>query len=281
MEKPTWIQWLVDTGERLRTVDGKAVEVWEFHHENNQEVLSAWASHFRNQYCFDCDIDFMRGKKSRKDYLNDIKFPSRTTRLGPAIRAGDFGEILVADYLQWIFNYWVPRIRWSSKAVKDESSKGCDVIGFQFYDPERISPNDLLTTFETKTCFSKGSSKYRLQDAVNDSAKDHIRIDESLNYLKQKLYERGNRDDAQKIERFQNPVDVPYRELCGAVALFTTDFFDEDAISETDIRRIPKSKRGTETYPHPNRDHLVLLVIRGRDMMNLVHELYRRAADEA
>jgi len=281
MEKPTWIQWIVNTGERLRTTDDKIVEVWEFRHENNQEVLSAWAAHFRNHYCLDCDIDLVRGRRSRKDYLNDIKFPSRTTKLGPPIRAGDFGEILVADYLQWILNHWVPRLRWSSKVVRDESSKGCDVIGFQFYNPEQISPDDLLTIFETKTRFSGGSRKERLQDAVNDSAKDHIRIDESLNYLRQKLHERGNQDDAQKIDRFQNPVDVPYQESNGAVALFTTDFFDEDAISETDTRKIPKSKKGTETYPHPNRDRLILLVIRGKDMMNLVHELYRRAADEA
>ena len=224
----TWtskhIKWLVDTGERLTTPDGKTVEVWELRHQNNGEILSAWAKHFRNHYCRDCDIDFMRGKKSRKDYLNKVKFPCKTTKLGPSIRAGDFGEILVADYLQWILDFWVPRVRWSSKAVRDESAKGSDVIGFQ-YDSGTLTSEDLLAVFETKTCFSKGSNKSSLQDAVNDSAKDHIRIDESLNYIKQKLYERGEKDEALKVERFQSPVDAPYKELYGAAALFAGNMF--------------------------------------------------------
>jgi uncharacterized protein DUF1837 len=281
MKEATWVQWLADTGERLRTIDGKLVEVWEFHHENNQEVLSAWARHFRNQYCLDSEIDCLRGRKSRKDYLNDLKFPSTKTRLGPATRAGDFGEILVADYLEWVLGHWVPRMRWCSKAVRDESTKGCDVIGFRV-DPGHITLDDALAVFEAKTSFSRSSSgANRLQDAVNGSAKDHIRIDESLNYLKQKLLDRGNVDGAQKIERFQNPVDTPYRESYGAVALLSTDFFDKTVISETDVTRIPRSSRGTETYRHPYRDRLVLLVIHGADMMRLVHELYRKAADEA
>lgn len=281
MEKPIWVQWLVDTGERLQTTDGKTVKVWEFRYTDDQEALSMWATHFRNHYCPDYKIDALRARRSRKDYLNDVKFPSRTSP-GPSIRAGDFGEILVADYLQWILNHWVPRMRWSAKLRRDSSPQGCDVIGFQFHNPEHTSPSDLLAIFEAKTCFSPSSSRRnRLQDAVNGSAKDHIRIDESLNYLKQRLIDRGDQNDADKVERFQNPVDVPYRELYGAAALFTDDYFHTDAVSETDTRKIPKSTRSTETYPHPSRDRLILLVIRGKDMMNLVHELYRRAADEA
>ncbi|MEX3073927.1 hypothetical protein AB3Y13_19385 [Vibrio alginolyticus] len=41
-------KWLVDIGERLKTADGKEVAVWEFRHENDEAVLSAWAKHFRN-----------------------------------------------------------------------------------------------------------------------------------------------------------------------------------------------------------------------------------------
>ena len=49
-------KWLVDTGERLKTADGKDVEVWEFCHVQDDTVLSAWAKHFRNHYCFDSDV---------------------------------------------------------------------------------------------------------------------------------------------------------------------------------------------------------------------------------
>lgn len=275
------IKWLVNTEERLTTVDGKKVEVLEFRYENNDEIMSAWAKHFRNHYCLDSDIDFMRGKSSRKDYLNSLKFPSATPGFGPGIRAGDFGEILVADYLQWILGYWIPRIRWASKAIPDESSKGSDVIGFQFCDPDQVSGKDILAIFEVKAGLSKSSGKDRLQDAVNDSAKDYLRLAFSLHYIKQKLYDRKEKDNALKVERFQNPVDIAYQKVYGAAALFTDTRFDSDVIAKTDTTKIPVSKKNTAIRPHPNRDQLFLVVIRGKSMMNLVHDLYRRAADEA
>lgn len=159
-------KWFVDTGERLKTADGKEVEVWEFQHQDDEDVFSAWAKHFRNHYCLDTEIDFLRGKRSRRDYLNNIKFPCRTSKLGPGIRAGDFGEILVADYLQWLLGFWLPRVRWGSKVIRDESPKGSDVIGFRFHKKEGTSQKDVLIVFESKTKFS-GSGKNRLQDAIH------------------------------------------------------------------------------------------------------------------
>lgn len=275
------IKWLVDTGERMTTSDGKEVEVWDFRHDNDEEVLSAWAKHFRNHYCLDTEIDFLRGKRARPDYLTNIKFPCKTSKLGPGIRAGDFGEILVSDYLQWLLGYWVPRIRWSSKVVRDESPKGSDVIGFRFHEEEGDpSTRDVLFVFESKTKFS-ASKVNRLQDAINDSAKDHIRIDESLNFIKQKLFEKKEIEQAQRIERFQSPVDMPYRETFGAAAIISSEYFDANELASADCSKIPKSAKSSEFFPHPNSDSLVLLVIKGPGMMDLVHELYRRAADEA
>ncbi len=275
------IKWLVDTGERLNTADGKKVEIWEFQHQDDEDVLSAWAKHFRNHYCLDKDIDLLRGGQSRKEYLENIKFPSAKTRLGPSIRAGDFGEILVADYLQFVLKCWVPRVRWSAKVVRDESPKGSDVIGFKFQNENGgASSEDVMFVFEAKTKFSS-SKNNRLQDAINDSAKDHLRIDESLNYIKQRLIERSAIDNAQMVERFQNPVDMPYKEINGAAAIISDEYFDAETLASADCSKIPKSATSKEFFPHPNYDSLVLLVIKGPDMMNLVHELYKRAADEA
>ena len=285
MEHEPWTsehtKWLVDTGEQLETADGKKVSVWEFRHEKDEAVLSAWAKHFRNHYCLDTEIDFLRGKSSRADYLTKIKFPSKTTRLGPGIRAGDFGEILVSDYLQWRLGYWVPRVRWSSKVIRDESPKGCDVIGFRFDKQNgEVSTGDALFVIESKTKFS-ASKTNRLQDAINDSVKDHIRIDESLNFIKQKLFDKSKIKCAKKIKRFKNPVDMPYEEIYGAAAIISDEYFDADELATVDCGNIPKVEKSKEFTSRPNADSLVLLVIKGADMMDLVHELYRRAADEA
>lgn len=274
-------EWLVDTGERLKTADGKEVEVWKFQHQDDEHVLSLWAKHFRNHYCLDTEIDFLKGRRTRQDYLNDIKFPCKTTKLGPGIRAGDFGEILVADYLEWLLGYWVPRVRWSSKVIRDESPKGSDVIGFHFHKTNcETSPKDVLAVFEAKTKFSSSGGN-RLQDAINDSAKDHLRIDESLNFVKQILFERRQIDQAQRIERFQSPVDIPYKESYGAAVLISDEHYNTGILEESDCGKIPKSAKSKEFIPHPNGKNLILLVIKGPAMMDLVHELYRRAADEA
>lgn len=265
------IKWFVDTGERLKTADGKEVAVWEFSHEKDEAVLSAWAKHFRNHYCFDSEIDYWRKgyKCSRTEYLNNIKFPDPKAAPGPSIRAGDFGEVLVADFLEYLLDYWVPRTRYGDKTIRNESTKGSDIIGFHILKDGKVSSKDKLAIFEAKTQFSGKKAKARLQDAVDDSEKDITRKAESLNAIKQRLHSRKKLGDAGIIERFQNEVDHPYKEVYGAVALFENALFDSGLMSSTD------------SSSHPYSSDLALIVIKGEQMMPLVHELYRRAADEA
>src|SRR4030042_2518472 len=97
------LKWFLDTGKRLTTADGKTVEVWEFRHRKDNAIFSAWAKHFRNHYCLDNEIDILKPPRyARSKYLPSMKFPDHSAGLGPGIRAGDFGEILVADYLQYL-----------------------------------------------------------------------------------------------------------------------------------------------------------------------------------
>lgn len=270
----TWtnkhIAWLKDTGERLTTVDGKSIEVWEFHHKNDDIILSAWAKHFRNHYCYDNEIDALRAGTglSRSEYLCKYIFPDVAKTPGPSIRAGDFGEILVADYLRYLLKYWVPRFRYDEKAIRNESTHGVDILGFKFVS-EKASPDDILACFEVKTKLT-GSPENKLQNAVVDSIKDFcIRNGESLNALKRRLIRSKENKKAKAIERFQNKADHPYRELSGAIAIFSNNSFESKTIASTD------------TSTHPNSNSLNLLVIKGNDLMSLVHNLYRIAADEA
>ena len=265
------VKWFVDTGKRLKTADGKEIEVWEFQHQDNDDVLSAWAKHFRNHYCFDNEIDYWRKgySYSRTEYLNNIKFPDPKDAPGPSIRAGDFGEVLVADFMEYLLDYWVPRTRYGNKSIRNESTKGSDIIGFYIAKDGKSSSKNKLAIFEAKAQFSGNKAKARLQDAVDGSAKDIARKAESLNAIKQRLRDRHEYDEADRIELFQNEVDHQYKEVFGAVALFENTLFDTDLTSST------------ATSAHPHANDLILLVIKGEQIMPLVHKLYRRAADEA
>lgn len=264
------LNWLIDTGERLSTADGKSVQVWEFRYRNDDVILSAWAKHYRNHYCLDCEIDELRDGTglSRTGYLCKLVFPDKSKAPGPSIRAGDFAEILLADFLEFILDFWVPRFRYDEKAVRNESTKGADILGFRLVTQEE-SPEDTLSAFEAKAKLT-GKPVNRLQDAVDDSVRDfYIRKAESLNALKRRFIRSGDRDEAQRIQRFQNKTDRPYCEISGAAAILSKSAFDHRLIAATDSSK------------HPNNSALNLIVIKGKNLMPLVHELYRRAADEA
>lgn len=252
------------------TNENKIVRIFSFKHNIvDNLIMSDWAKHFREHYCLDTEIDIMRDGTglTRSEYLTNMKFPDKSAAPGPSIRAGDFGEILVADYLEFIMNYWVPRTRYSRKTIKNESTKGSDIIGFKFID-DTESPKDTLAVFEAKANFVSRMDN-RLNDAINDSAKDRIRDAESLNAIKQRFIDNKEFDKVRNISRFQNPSDKPYKKIYGAVALFSNDIFTEENIKEATIVK----------HPHPN--NLELITIKGDDMMTLVHELYKRASDEA
>ncbi len=264
-------QWFIDTGQPLTTAHGKTVQVWEFRHQPDAAVLSAWATHFRNHYCDDGEIDGLLRSPTdtRAAFLNEVKFPDQYTAPGPSLRAGDFGEILVADFLQYLCDYWVPRTRYDRKITKNSPIPGSDIIGFRFVNDGEFSPQDELAIFESKAQFSGRKTTPRLQDAVNDSGKDPARRGESLSAIKQRLIDRGEQNDANRVERFQNPADRPYTETYGAVALFDNQYFNMALESATNA----------SAHPHPN--NLCMIVIKGDDMMDLVHALYERAANEA
>jgi hypothetical protein len=265
------ILWLVPTPPGLLTSDGKPIEVWEFQHQDDPAVMAAWAKHFRNHYCLDTQIDLLRNGTglSRADYLKTVKFPDPIASPGPSIRSGDFAEILVADYLRYVLNYWVPRSRYSNKAVRNESTKGSDVLGFKIVRQGVPSQRDELALFETKAQLTGRTPAPRLQDAINDSVKDEIRKAESLNAIKQKLLDSGAIGDIATVERFQNFTDHPYTEKYGAVAVFSTSAYSTTTVGES------------STAGHPHSARLALMVIRGDDLMTLTHQLYQRAANEA
>lgn len=263
------VGWLKIAGD-FSTACGRTVPVFDLHHDiTNDSVMSAWAYHFRQHYCSDEDLVFNKpARLSSYDYLVNIKFPSKTKKPGPSIRSGDFAEILVADYIQYVRDYKVPRTRWDRKTVANESSKGSDVVGFKW---DRLKPNvsDELLIYEIKALAAENGRTAVLQNAVNDSAKDEIRIAETLNAMRQRLGDRKDLESALMVDRFQNYSDLPYSRRYGAAAVITTSSFKLPKLASTTVNN------------HPFRDDVEMLVIRGASLIPLINALYERSANEA
>jgi hypothetical protein len=157
MSAPAHLDWLVDTGERLKSADGVEIEVWELQHGDDPAVFSAWAKHFREHYCDEEMLTkLVTGTgETHAQYLLNKKLPDEKDPPGPSIRAGDFAEIFAADYIEYKLGYWCPRqLRYDQKWNRNESTKGCDVLGFQFIEGDGFDPNDELFIFESKASCS-------------------------------------------------------------------------------------------------------------------------------
>lgn len=264
------LKWLENTGEVIKTTCGKEAPVYHFNHDiTNNEILSAWAKHFRNHYCSDSDLAVLKPEEMTNSiYLLELKFPDVIKKPGPSIRAGDFAEILVADYLEFLRAYYVPRTRYDRKIIGNESSKGSDVIAFKQLGDEPSNKDELLI-YEVKAKLSGNKPSNVLQAAIDDSSKDEIRIAESLNAMKQRLHDKSDTAGVATIDRFQKNIDQPYKRFYGAAAVITNAAYCTEKLSESD------------TSNHVSHNELELLVITGEQLMPLVHALYKRAADEA
>ncbi len=252
--------------ESLYTKDGKQISIMKLEVENEQNVLDEWATHFREQYRYLKDLDFERHGtgRTRQEQLRDYVFPSDSIKPGPSTRVGDFCEILVADYIEFVCSYYVPRIRYRDKFNRNTSPQGSDVLGFKI--GEKISDKDEALVFEVKGTSSPiGNPKgyKRLQEAINDSNKDLSRYAESLNATKLKLYRMGKSEEADIIERFQNRTDRPYVLKYGAAAVLTEEkFVSSDMINVTTDAHI---------------GDVELIVIYTKNLKLLIDEMYRRA----
>lgn len=267
MPLTTHQNWFSDTGTELTTTTGQTVKVIDFNHGEDEEMMIAWAKHFRNQYIHDEKIDEACTPMglSRSDYLKDIKFPN-TANPGASVRSGDFSEVLVADYVQFVLDYSVPRTRHDAKLNRNTSPNGVDVIGFKLVGGGE-NRRDEMISFEVKASLA-AKNQSAFQNAIDDSKKDfNTRTPEALNAMRQRLKERGDLEQVKLVERFQNKTDHPFKEVTGAVLVCSTHCWEDGFVTSANSE-------------HPN-ENLYLLAIRGEQLMELANKLYKLAYDSA
>ena len=269
---PQYLSGLSKHAETLSTSDGRRIDVWELTVAPTASYLSEWASEFRQHYCSDDEIDALRAGTglTRSEYLTQLVFPDKSAAPGPGVRAGDFAELLISDYVEHLLGYWVPRSKYAEKASRDESVKGVDILGFQLANPPGPTPTDALLAFEVKAQFSGRKYNGRLQTAIDDSSKDYLRRAITLNATKRRLRQAGEYDKSLLVQRFQNLSDHPYVYRSGAAAVLSDTAYDESLL-----------QTATKISDHQNAANLELIVVRGNELMTLVHALYERGAHEA
>lgn len=249
------------------TNSGQKITVYELNVEDDVDTLKEWAKHLREHYCLDDEIDFLRSgtELSRENYLSQIIFPDPKKGMGAAVMSGDFAEILVHDYIEFIEQYYTTRTRYSRKVNRNSSTMGSDVLGYKCSNATKPNKNDELKVLEVKAQSSENKPENKLQTAVDHSVKDMARLAESLNAEVQRLVDRNKYDEAKIIQRFQWKTDRPYKLSFSAVAVHSKKSFSEDLLKEVDISNHPDS-------------NINLLVICSEKLMEFIKEMYVRAS---
>ena len=252
----------------IYTNEGKKIEVFHLDIQDDPEIFEEWAKQFRRNYCSDDELQEMTNEIniSSNEYLKNYKLPS-DSGIGLSTMSGDFGEIVVSDYLQYIEEYAVPRTRYDSKVNKDTSTQGSDVLGYKKGD--MTLQNDEIIVIEVKSSASTGSSltnKQRLQVAINHSDKDFERFSTSVvaSYLK---LVKDNSDQADIVKRFLNTTDHPFNVIYGAVAVHSNQSYDIEFI------------KNAVTQHHRAKENLRLLVIHSNELLNFIKRLYLKASE--
>lgn len=265
--KPQHLDWVIEE-KTVTTFEEKRIIVYELNIQNNENILDSWAKNLREHYCADSEIDIFREGYGfeRDEYLREIKFPDAHNPPGPSVRSGDFTEILVADYVQYILDYVVPRTRYDRKVNRNSSTMGSDLIGYKC--SKKMSADDEMIVFEVKATASevKPSSKARLQKAVDDSNKDVLRLAETLNAVFQRLLDRNDLEEAKRVKRFQNSSDNPYKKYYAAAVVQSKKSYSEDLLK-------------TVSTLHHKDPNLKLIVIYCDKLMDFIHKMYGRACE--
>ena len=274
MTRPLYTQWFKKSTDNLQTADGRDIEIWEFNHIDDADILSDWAKHFRNHYCSDTKIDRFRSGTglSRAEYLREMKFPDEKKFPGPQIRSGDFSEILLMDFFQFLQGYFVPRTRYNDKDRRNISPQGSDIIALKMNPLVVFDKEDELFIIESKAKLTGVISEQEntLQKAINDSTKkEDLRIAESLAVTKERYVNANDDVSANIVERFQNKPDHDFIKRYGAATVLTDTAYIKDVLQKTDASN------------YSSDDKVSLYVFHGKKMMDLVSLLYKKAADEA
>jgi hypothetical protein len=252
---------------------GEEIQVYKLNSELlDDNNLNNWALGLRDNYIEEILLDpLVKGTGlTKREFLEKNIFPSHQNRLGASTMSGEFGEILVYDYINFTLKHYVTRTRYLEKVNPDMPVSGSDVIGYQVKNIDKPSRTDHLIVAEVKTRSSKSGNKQSLcektvKDAIEHSVKDRVRLGESLNAEKRRLFNRSRIEEAKIVERFQNKTDNPFTIDFFAVAVLDSDLYSDQVVLDV------------VNSQHENVKSTSILIIHSKELMLFLRDLYRRA----
>ena len=276
MEIPAFIPWIISES-RIKLEEDKEVECYFLDYDiSNEETLNAWAKHIRRQYESDTSLDesIIALGLEKEEYLRGLVIPQKEMVKGPMTRSADFGEIIIADLIQYIKNYDVPRCKMYNRATPTQSQQGTDILAYKFinanYSP---SDNDEMLAIEVKWGASKNNYS-PLIDALKDSKKDKYRAGITLNFYRKQLMMMGNTDEALRISRFQKKSEVNYK-----IKMISAAGINKLKVDAMDLCQLVETESNLKENPLEISGIDGIFLMHCDRMMDLIHELSERCIE--
>ena len=252
---------------------GEEIQIYKLNSELlDDNSLNNWALGLRDNYVEEILLEsLVQGTGlTQKEFLEKNIFPNHQNNLGASTMSGEFGEILVYDYINFVLKHYITRTRYLEKVNPDMPVSGSDVIGYKVKSINKPSKSDHLIVAEVKTRSSKVGNKNRscektVKDAIEHSIKDRVRIGESLNAEKRRLLNRSRNDEAKIVERFQNKTDNPFTLDFFAVAVLDNELYSDQVVLDV------------VNTQHENIKSTNILIIHSKELKLFLRDLYRRA----
>ena len=265
MQRPLYIDWFVE--EKGKVIKNSVpLTCYKLDYSMEESVWENWALHIRRNYIDDeqlIDDAYVNGM-SVEQYLIEYVIPQRNDEFGPTARSGDITEIIVADLLEFVFNYSVPRYKMKNRSGKANSQQGTDVIAYKFYNSDK-SPNekDELIAAEVKGMLS--SDTYDpIKSAIKDSQKDDHRLARSIDYCRKRLRELGATEESNEVKRFLLKPDNNYKLSFAAAAVSSREAVDDIIVLDV-LGEDLEIRSGQKIF-----------YIHGKKLMELTHSIYER-----
>lgn len=269
MESTPWIKWFI-VEDKIILDSGDNVFCYRISWSMDSDALDSLAHHFRQLYIEDEEIDegAKATKTPRDEYIKKFVIPQRDEDLGPAVRSGDFGEIVMADLFEFVLHFSVPRLKMKNRPGKNNSMQGTDVLAYKFQkDPSHPCNQDRLAVIESKAGLS--SDDYSpVSKAIQDSQnhdRNELRYIYSLEYFRKALKSKKCETEAQEIERFEGKADNDYKLVFVPAAVINRESLSKEAISSCIT--------GGNLYLKKNDR---LFIVHGSDLLRLENEIYDR-----
>ncbi|WP_294438953.1 hypothetical protein [uncultured Slackia sp.] len=268
LPRPSYIKWLLREKEHVL---GIQTDCYFLDWEIDEAELEAWALHVRRHYIRDDELleDCSLHEMNVKDYLSDFCIPMRYERdkRGPAVRAGDFAEIIISDLLQFIEGFSVPRYKQIDRINPNASDQGSDVIAYKIEDPDNPKRDDLLLIIEVKAKLTDPVELDKvIKNAAMHSRKDapdgDFRAPFSLRAFERRSRRVGDDCTASECRRLLNLTEHPLTIRRGSAAVVSLG-------DVTALESCPPESLGLSEDER-------LIVIHGNKLMELVHSVYDR-----